>query len=105
MLLTKLRTKMVDVKDNFKNKYQNNMNCELCGMYENQEHLLDCDILILNCKELYNDSVVECNDIFGNERKQLPAVRLFQKVLDIKEKILNEKTTRDNLVQCTIGVQ
>ena len=33
MILTGLRTRMIDVKDNFKNKYQSNLNCDLCGEY------------------------------------------------------------------------
>ena len=93
---------MIYVKDNFKNKYQNNMNCDLCGEYENQQHLLECHVLIMKCQDLYNDTGIQYEDIFANVSKQLPAVQLFQKVLDTREKLLKEKATRDNLVQCTV---
>ena len=78
------------------------MNCDLCGEYESQQHLLECDVLIMECPDLFNDTIIQYEDIFGNENKQLSAVKLFKKVLETREKLLNEKATRDNLVQCTI---
>ena len=74
---------MLSVKDNFKNDYANNdLLCSLqCGEYEDQQHLLDCDILIQNCEALYNDMTVKYDDIFSKETKQLEAVRLYAKVL------------------------
>ena len=100
-LLTKLRTRMIDVKNNSKNNYQNIMSCDLCGEFEDQKHLLNCKVLIENCEALFNDSIVEYEDIFGTEIKQLTAVRLYMKVLETREKLLKELLTRGNLVQCT----
>ena len=34
-------TRMVDVKDNYKNKYKN-LGCEICKVEENTEHLFKC---------------------------------------------------------------
>ena len=95
ILLFKLRTRMVDVKINFKNKYSTaNLRCRLChGEDESQEHLLDCNVLILNCLELYNDSDVQYEDIFSeNVAKMLSAVRLFSKVLKTRDTLLENET-------------
>ena len=95
---------MIDVKDNLKNKYINNdLLCELkCGQYEDQQHLLDCPILIENCKELYEDSTVQYDDLFCSERKQLDLVKLYTIVIKTRERLLLDIFTRDNsLVQCT----
>ena len=98
-LLTKLRTRMIDVKTNFKNKYQNSFFCDLCGEHEDQVHLLECQVLIDNCEALYEDSIVEYDDIFCSEEKQLSAVKLFKQVLETRQKLLDDYATRDiNLV-------
>ena len=49
-LLFQLRTKMVDVRENFKNKYPDTM-CPVCmGICrDSQEHVLECSVLLLNC--------------------------------------------------------
>ena len=99
-LLIKLRTRMVDVKDNFKQKYEDNMSCDLCGEYENQQHLLECKTLIENCKSLYDDSTIRYEDLFSTVNKQLSAVKLFTEVLQTRQKLLDEQNAR-NLVQCT----
>ena len=42
-LLFKLRTRMVDVKNNFSNKYGTDIACRLCNVQaECQEHLIRC---------------------------------------------------------------
>ena len=99
---------MVDVRENFKNKYLNNdYQCELkCGESEDQQHLLECQVLINNCDPLYNDSTVLYSDIFGSEKKQLDAIKLFNKVLKTRETLItNISTEENNSVQCTIWVQ
>ena len=104
-LLLKLRTRMVEVRENFKNKYlNNNYQCELnCGEREDQQHLLDCQVLIDNYDTLYNDSFVQYGDLFSSEAKQLNAVKLYGKVLKTREKLISKLTTGDsNLVQCTV---
>ena len=91
---------MIDIKDNFKHKYENDLSCDLCGEYEDQQHLLECKVLIENCKSLYNDSIIKYEDIFSTENKQLSAVKLFSEVLQTRQKLLDEQNAR-NLVQCT----
>ena len=96
-LLFSLRTRMVRVKDNFKNEFgNNNLSCSLqCGQYEDQQHLLNCDILIQNCEALYNDTSVKYEDLFGTEKNQLEAVRLYAKILKTRNLLLDEIATSD----------
>ena len=91
---------MVDVKDNFKQKYEDNMSCDACGEYEDQQHLLECKILIENCKSLYDDSTIRYEDLFSTVNTQLSTVKLFTEVLQTRQKLLDEQNAR-NLVQCT----
>ena len=69
---------------------------------KNQQHILECQVLINNCEALYEDSTVQYENIFGAEKKQLLAVKLFTTVLETRQKLLDEMTTiDDDLVQCT----
>ena len=87
---------MLSVKDNFKNEYGNDLSCTLkCGQYEDQRHLLDCDVIIRKCDALYNDTSVNYEDIFGTGTKQLEAVQLFTKVLETRKLIEEEIATRE----------
>ena len=46
-LLFSLRSKMMDVKSNFRNLYNNDMTCRICkqpGSYENEDYLLICEV-------------------------------------------------------------
>ena len=87
-LLFKLRTRMVQVKRNFKSSFVS-LECDLCQIdEEDQYHMLSCEVLLKECKELYNDESVEYEDIFSTTEKQLQAVKLFEKVLQTREKLL-----------------
>ena len=94
---------MINVKDNFKNMYQGeDLLCDLkCGKYEDQQHLLECEVLLGKCTALYEDDTVKYEDLFKTENKQLDEVKLFNKVLKTRDSLLEEISTRDNLVQCT----
>ena len=89
---------MIDLKGNFKGMYINNLECELCNenLLQNQDHLLSCQKIIDNCKELYENINIEHDDIFGDTKKQLKVVRLYQKVLEAREKILEEERDQNN---------
>ena len=53
---------------------------------QTQRHLLECEAIIQNCYELYNDTEVRYEDIFSEHlEKQLQAVKLFTAVLETKE--------------------
>ena len=95
ILLFSLRTSMVrKVAANFRTMFNNDTVCKLCdGEYtQTQSHLLDCETLVSNCAELYNNIDVKYEDIFSrNTKEQLRAVKLFAAVLSTKEKLEDDR--------------
>ena len=87
-LLFKLRSRMVSVKANFKKSHINDLWCQLCKVELcDQKHLLFCIVLKKFIPEMEKTSV-HYSDIFGNVDKQLCAVKLFTKILNQREIIL-----------------
>ena len=87
-LLFALRTRMIDVKSNFSNKYGDDVACRTCNfnvVIESQEHILNCDGL----NEEPEKRKVEYTDIFKNVDKQLEIVRVFKKQFIKRELLLN----------------
>ena len=85
-LLFALRSKMINVKRNFRNLFNNNLECQTCDdktAIEDETHLL-------NCKNLKTDESVLINfdDVYGSVDDQLKAVRIFKTVLRRRESIL-----------------
>ena len=75
--LFKFRTRMVEVKSNFKTKYGQNLSCNFCPEEETQIHLL-------SCKELVKDldmSNIEYDDIFKDITRQEKAAKELNKIL------------------------
>ena len=56
-MLFSLRTRMLNVKQNIKNMYPGNLGCKLCNKcdIQTQDHLLNCQKIISNCEELFNN--------------------------------------------------
>ena len=62
-LLFKLRTRMLDIKENFSFLYLDEK-CTLgCDEVESQEHLLNCKAILEYCSELSDDLDAEYDDI------------------------------------------
>ena len=82
-LIFQLRTRMFPVKENFKNKVQQqgkNFNCEMCKINrDDQKHLLQCPILKNLVPELKNTTVTY-EDIFGDIDKLFVKGKLFHPV-------------------------
>ena len=92
-LLFKLRSRMINVRANFRTYYDGmDISCKICQKEteETQAHLLDCETLMNNFKDLYNDCYTEYEDIFEDPEKQLTVTKLFQAVLDTRETLLEE---------------
>ena len=72
-ILFALRTKMIDVKTNFANLYENeNMNCRICkdtASVEDENHLLICE------KLTEEPSDTQFSDVYDNTDKQLAATK------------------------------
>ena len=81
----KLRTQMFPVRYNFKNKFGNNLGCDLCKSdVDNQEHLLNCLVLKNRIPELKKNKKVKYSDIFGEVAR---AAKLFCKISKERQKI------------------
>ena len=86
-LLFQLRSKMLDVKANFSNLYNNDTTCRTCrktGIVEDEEHLLHCESL---------DDEIEVSDVhfdwvYGDIDKQVAALKAFKAVLRKREFLL-----------------
>ena len=76
---------MLEVKNNFKSKYGENLKCPLCENHqEDQEHLLICPEIVSEV----DTTQILYNDIFGTIEKQIEAVKIWkQKVRNSKLKI------------------
>ena len=83
-LLHALRSRSVDCRMNFKQKYRNqDLQCPLCGDHlDSQQEMLQCRAIIekLNTEEIAQ-SDIEYEDIFRNDQKQKGIVTLFRKKL------------------------
>ena len=78
---------MVDVKNNFSNKYGTDIACRLCKVQvECQEHLLKCEVLKTKVDV---PSHVVYEDIFNHVDKQLEAVKILKQLLREREIIIN----------------
>ena len=87
-LLFQIRTRMIDVKANFKNHYSD-IFCPLgCENEDDQTHVLHCKILLQN-----NNDITTCNveysDIFHEDiSRQVRILRIFNKLWKIRRNIM-----------------
>ena len=89
-LLFNLRTRMVDVRSNYKTKYgEENLNCTLCETQseESQEHLLQCPEL----SDISADSSLRYQDIFGGLDVQIKAAKHWSKLISLRKIKMREK--------------
>ena len=86
-LLFRLRTRMTDVKSNFKSMYSD-ISCNFCdnGEPQTDAHLLDCDYFIDACPELNEDNTVKHEDIFMNIDAQVRVTKIYKHIFEIKAK-------------------
>ena len=95
-ILSKLRSRNIDVKSNFKTKFtKNNMNLECslenCFEIENQEHLLKCKPLLDKLDKKFDLSNISYQHIFANTKKQKRITEVIVALLDIRNSIMKEQ--------------
>ena len=93
-LLFALKSRMVNVKTNFRNLYNNNLECQTC----NNNSCIEDENHILNCENLKTEESVKINfnQVYGYVEEQLRAVKIFKTVLRKREIILELKKQYDS---------
>ena len=87
-LLFKLRSRMYQVKCNFKGLYLNNLTCDLCkSAICDQRHLLSCSVLQSLVPEL-KSTKVKYHHLFGTIDQMVPAIKLFSKIIEQRDEVL-----------------
>ena len=74
--LFKFRTRMVEVKTNFKTKYWPNLTCFFCPQEDSQSHLLDCQFLTQGL----DTSGIKYENIFQDIKQQEKIARLLKRL-------------------------
>ena len=70
---------------------------QICGLHnDDQSGLLECVILKMNCKELYNKKNEKYEDIFSGNIEVLKNIStLLQKVIQVREELLDTNYDQD----------
>ena len=89
-LLFQLRTRMIDVKTNFRNMYSDTV-CPVCEKNEDeQKHVLECEILLSNISDITTQKV-EYEDIFRCDMsKQTNILKIFQNLWKKRKKLMKQ---------------
>ena len=90
--LFKFRVREIDVRTNYRNKYNNITKCQLCESEEEetQIHLFNCKKLQDNCEALANNINIEYEDIFNDILKQVAAAKLLFKIMETRTKLIED---------------
>ena len=90
--LFKFRSRMVDVKCNFKNKFAD-LDCPLCKISpDTQEHLLKCEKIQEKNIEIKNNKTCEYKDIFKPDTtKMKETVELLTKAMKIRNELTGKE--------------
>ena len=105
-LLFALRSRAIDCKGNFKNKYkESNIICQFCKMEEDdQPHMLQCNVIRKNLRSTkVVEEKYEYEDLFKDVRKQKLITEVFTKTIEIRNK-LKDETEREASDLCTLPV-
>ena len=86
-MIFKLRSRMADVKVNFRNKYEV-LECDICkDEEETQKHILECDEILKNTNK--NIKETEYDELFkDNVTNQTDIAKTFIENMKIKKKII-----------------
>ena len=91
--LFRLRSRTLNVKNNHKSSYKENMWCRTCHLFsETQEHILHCSVIRDKVKHLNIDfNSVTYNMIFGSMDNQEKLVKIYQIIVQARNDILKPK--------------
>ena len=85
IILFKARTKMLNVSYNYELKIK----CRLCHLGEDdQEHLLECLIIKIECPEILHNTNVKHSDIYSSKiDKQIEITKLLEMAIRKRDRI------------------
>ena len=94
-LLFKLRSKTLEVKQNFPGQYGSPW-CISCGLFpETQSHLLQCPEIVLKLKTINKKfSKLNENMIYGNIEEQQMIVSIYSEVLLVRDSLKEDISPR-----------
>ena len=107
-LLINLRCQSVSgVKDNFHQQFRNNLMCELCGKYlDNQVHLLKCQAIRKHIE--WDHENIKLDHIYGSLQQQIEITMLIFRFLEVRDRLLENaarackyRTAPDTMNICT----
>ena len=106
-ILFALRSRMVECKDNFKNRYKDaDLLCPLCLKYDDtQQHMLDCKVLgeRMDSKKVTNNKVVYTDIFEKNHLKQKEVTETFKELIELRDQI-KEEIQLKQLDPCTLSM-
>ena len=90
-LLFSLRSRMIPVRGNFKNKYKNDLICRICKSEpELQQHILSCKELIKNTTFLMDENTEYCHIYSNNVEKQAKITVLYENLYNLRNKLIKK---------------
>ena len=103
-----LRSRSIDCKFNFKQKYLNqSILCPLCEKHiDDQKQMLNCEEISkrLQLNEVVDGSVLY-EDIFEDVAKQKVITSLFTKIIEIRKTLLNENLSTPAVLETSNDLQ
>ena len=93
-LLFSLKSRMVDVRENYKQRNKNDTTCRLClAQSESQQHIVTCSEILKDI-HIVSDNQIEYEDIFSPDvSKQISVTRLFESLYNHRCELLKKKET------------
>jgi hypothetical protein len=84
--------RLIDVKTNFRRKYNNNLECRLCNApEESQAHLVECSEIISNNDVKISLEGYAYSDVFSsNLQVQVHLVNTWKKIMKIRKNKLKQ---------------
>ena len=101
-LLFALRSRYVECRANFKNRYrENDIQCQLCMQScDTQKHILDCSVIQKHItSNIIEEDKAEYEDLFGEVRKQKRVTVLFKDLIEIRKKLNTDPSTSGEVLK------
>ena len=101
-VLFALRSRYVECRDNFKNRYrEDDRQCQFCmNSSDTQRHMMECKVINEHIKsKMIEDDKAQYEDIFAEVRKQKRVTVLFKNLIDIRKKLESDPSTSGEMLK------